>query len=310
MIPHAPRLARLHQAQAHLRRGPAAAPRPAHRPPAHDLPPGRGRDRAAQLVRPEPPEHPHPDASSGARIRRAFVAGEPGPRPAGRRLQPDRAAHPGPRLGRRASQGGLRAQGRHPPRDGRARAPQGPRRRDRGRALDGQDGQLRAGLRHERLRARRAGPTSRARRRRTSSTATSRPTRHQLLHAPHQGRGARAGLRRDAPGPPALDPRAAGSATPQLRGGGRADGHQHAHPGHGRGHHEDRHDPARTSGCAPRGSPARDAPPGPRRGAARGAARRWSTSRPPVVREDHGGRHARWTCRSTWTSRSATTGSR
>ena len=41
---------------------------------------------------------------------------------------PDRAAHPRPRVGRRAPQGRLRAPGRHPPRDRRAGAPQGTRR--------------------------------------------------------------------------------------------------------------------------------------------------------------------------------------
>ena len=65
----------------------------------------------------------------GRRIRRAFVAGEPIARAARRRLLADRAAHPRPRVGRRAPQGRLRAPGRHPSRDGRAGAPQGSRRR-------------------------------------------------------------------------------------------------------------------------------------------------------------------------------------
>ena len=64
----------------------------------------------------------------GRRIRRAFVAGAPGPRPARRRLLADRAAHPRPRVGRRAPQGRLRARRRHPPRDGRPGPPQGSRR--------------------------------------------------------------------------------------------------------------------------------------------------------------------------------------
>ncbi len=75
----------------------------------------------------------------------------------------------------------------------------------------------------------------------------------------------------------------------------RADGHQHAHPGHGRGHREDRDDPALSAADARRlGRP--DAPPGPRRAAARGAA--------------HGGRRAgarssarRWRARSSSTCR-------
>ena len=64
----------------------------------------------------------------GRRIRRAFVAGGRGPHARRRRLQPDRAAHPRPRVGRRAPARRVRARRRHPPRDGRARAPQGPRR--------------------------------------------------------------------------------------------------------------------------------------------------------------------------------------
>ena len=62
----------------------------------------------------------------GRRIRRAFVAGEPALVAARRRLLADRAADPRPRLGRRAPQGRLRAAGRHPPRDRRPGAPQGP----------------------------------------------------------------------------------------------------------------------------------------------------------------------------------------
>ena len=93
----------------------------------------------------------------GRRIRRAFVAGEPRPDAARRRLLADRAADPRPRLGRRAPEGRVRPERRHPPRDRGPRAPQGPRRRHPRRALDGEDGQLRAGLRDERLRARVAG---------------------------------------------------------------------------------------------------------------------------------------------------------
>ena len=172
---HAARLAAVHQAALHLRRRAAAAARPAHGPPAHHLPAGGRGDRAALVDRPEPPEHPHPHragAQDPPRVRRRRAR----TRAAGRRLQPDRAAHPGPRVGRRAPQGGLRAARRHPPRDGRAGAQEGPRRRDGRRALDGQDGQLRPGLRHERLRPVDArGHPARARRR-TSSPATSRPT--------------------------------------------------------------------------------------------------------------------------------------
>ena len=88
----------------------------------------------------------------------------------------------------------------------------------------------------------------------------------------------------------------------------RADGDQHAHPGHRGGHHEDGHDPAPRP-AAERAFAGPDAAVGARRGAAGGAAGRG--------RATGGAWCARpwracstWTCRWTWTSRSATTGSR
>ena len=47
-------------------------------------------------------------------------------------------------------------------------------------------------------------------------------------------------------------PELAGSQPVAARRG-RADGDQHAHPGHCRGHRQDRHDPRSTSGCGPPG---------------------------------------------------------
>ena len=143
--------------------------------PAHDVPPGGGGDRPALVVGSEPPEHPHPLRPRAAdparlRLRRARHRAARG------RLQPDRAPDPCARVRRRASAGRLRARGRHPSRDRGAGAPQGPARRHRRRAVDGQDGQLRAGVRDERLRAARAAPGSAARKRRSSSTRTSRRT--------------------------------------------------------------------------------------------------------------------------------------
>ena len=66
----------------------------------------------------------------GQRIRRAFVA-PPGRRAAGRRLQPDRAAHPRPH--RRGGGADRRLRGRrgHPPRHGRDRPRRGARAGDR-----------------------------------------------------------------------------------------------------------------------------------------------------------------------------------
>ncbi len=170
----APRVAGVHEAALDVCRSPADADR-RRRPPPHDVPPGRRGHRSAVVVRSESPEHPDPDRAgpahpAGLRGRRA------GARPAGRRLLADRAAHPRPRVRRRAPQGRVRARRRHPPRDRRPGPAQGARGHHPRRALDGQDGQLRAGLRDERLRAGQRGPTSRARRPRSSSTATSRPT--------------------------------------------------------------------------------------------------------------------------------------
>ena len=85
----------------------------------HDVPPGRRRDGPPLVVGPEPAEHPDPD-----RPRAADPAGLRGRRARRRprlgRLQPDRAADPGPRVGRRAPQGGLRRGQGHPPRQRRA----------------------------------------------------------------------------------------------------------------------------------------------------------------------------------------------
>ena len=89
----------------------------------------------------------------------------------------------------------------------------------RGRAVDGQDGQLRARVRDERLRAvvpRRDQPAG-------GAGLHQRLLRgvlgHQLLHAPHQGDRAPAGLRHDAAGPEAVDP-GAPCRNGALRGAG------------------------------------------------------------------------------------------
>ena len=95
-----PRVADLHQAPVDLRRGAADADRPRRAPP-HAVPPGRRGDRAAVVVGPQPPEHPDPHAArpaDPARVRRRLARHDAGRR----RLQPDRAADPRPRLGRRA----------------------------------------------------------------------------------------------------------------------------------------------------------------------------------------------------------------
>ena len=117
-----------------------------------------------------------------------------------------------------------------------------------------------------------AGRASRGPRRRTSSPATSRPTAASATTCSTSARRrARRATSRRSSGRrrwiPELEARNA-----SLRGVGGADGHQHAHPGHRRGHHEDRHDPAPRA-AAPRGLAGADAAVGARRGGPRGAAR-------------------------------------
>ena len=74
-------------------------------------------------------------------------------------------------------------------------------------------------------------------------------------------------------------------AQPDPARGGRADGDQHAHPGHRRGHHQDRHDPPRRAPPGGRLSgPA--AAPGPRRAAPRGAPRRGRPADPGPALDD------------------------
>ena len=159
--------------------------RPDHRAPAHHVPAGGGGDRAALLGRSQPAEHPHPHGARPAHPQR-LRGGRRGPRAAGGRLQPDRAARPGPRLGRRAPPRGLRAARRHPPRDRGPGPQEGPGGRHRRRALDGQDGQLRPGLRHERLRAGHAGGHPARRGAGLHRVLLRGLQRHRLLHAAHR----------------------------------------------------------------------------------------------------------------------------
>ena len=65
------------------------------------------------------------------------------------------------------------------------------------------------------------------------------------------GHGGR--LRRDAVRPPAADPGAALAQVPDALAG-RAPGRQHDHPGHRRGHHQDRDGRAATPACGTRAS--------------------------------------------------------
>ena len=119
---------------------------------------------------------------------------------------------------------------------------------------DGQDGQLRHRLRHERLRplvARRHPARGGTGVHRAATSPAYSGISYYMLHITDRPASTATsttllGRRRYHPRAPAAQPE---PARPR-----RADGHQHAHPGHRRGHHEDRHDPAAANGCGARGS--------------------------------------------------------
>ena len=290
-----PRVADLHEAPLDLRRGAADADR-ARRPAAHAVPPGRGGDRAAVVVGPQPPEHPDPDAARPAhpaRVRRRLARHDA----RRRRLQPDRAPDPRPRVAATSTSRDAFAREADIHRETAARVLRKDARGRHGRrAVDGQDGQLRARLRDERLRALVAGRDQPPGRAGVHQLLLRGVRRHQPLHAPHPRDGARgrATSRRCS----AASGRSPSSrrANPSLRGRRRADGDQHADPGHGGRHREDRDDPDRP-GAARRVVPVAGPALGPRRAAARGAARRGRPADPGPARGD-GGRAAARRCRS------------
>jgi DNA polymerase-1 len=115
------------------------------------------------------------------------------------------------------------------------------------------------------------------------------------VHGPHGGRGAGAGLHRDAVRPPPPDPRAVVAQLPHPPGR-RAPGDERRHPGPGRGHLQGGAGPHRDR---PRGlgDGQHPHPPGPRRGAARRAAgrarQRGQTGRRRHVRRGRAQRPAR-----------------
>ncbi len=153
---------------------------PGDGPRARVVQPDRRRDRAAEQLRPEPPEHPDPHRRRPRDPPR--VQGRAGERAAHRRLLADRAASARAPLGRSRAHRGL------PP----AAPTSTPRSRRRSSASTrsdvtaapaqlGQDGELRHRLRHHAVRpgppAR--GPASPSSRRRRSSTTT-RPASRRI----------------------------------------------------------------------------------------------------------------------------------
>ena len=116
-------VARVLEAAQHLPAAAAVADLGARRPPAHDVQPGRRRHGAAVDDEPEPavdpdPDRPRPPDPLGVHRRGGAPA-------ALGRLQPGRAAHPRPRLGRAGAARGVRARGGHPHADGGGGARQG-----------------------------------------------------------------------------------------------------------------------------------------------------------------------------------------
>jgi DNA polymerase-1 len=191
-----PRVSRVVQAAQHLHRQAAGNGQSLHRPRAHQLPPGRRRDRPPGLQRSEPAEHPDPH--------RRRPPHPPGfRRPAGAqdrrlRLLADRAAHHGPPVRRRRPAARIRVRRRHPPRHGRRSVRQEVARRgQRQRTPRRQGDQLRPDVRHGRVR-----PGAPARHRARRGAGLHRAVLQSLsgrarFHGAHAPASARTGLCRD-----------------------------------------------------------------------------------------------------------------
>ena len=186
----------------------AAAGRPGDREGPHDVRADLGGDGAAVVNEPEPAEHPRP-RRAGPPDPAGVRPGDPGRPAAGGRLFPDRASGPGAPFRRREPGRGLRRGHRHPHGHGREdrRAPRGQGRS--GVAAAGQDGELRAGVRDERVRPGPAPGDRRRTRPRSSSTRTSRGSRRSASSST-----ARSGRPRSRGSPPRSS--AAGGTCPSC----------------------------------------------------------------------------------------------
>ena len=218
-------------------------------PAAHDLPAGGGLDRPALVDRPEPPEHPHPHRARPAdpprlRGRRTRTASCWPPTTARSSCASWPTCRATCTCARRSSAAPTSTARRPPGCSRRTAADVTPDERSMAKMVNFG---LAYGMSDFGLATRANIPRDEAQE--FINSLLRGLQRHHLLHDPHQGGRQRAGLRRDAARPPPLDPGAARRATRAARRRG-ADGHQHAHPGHGRRHHEDRHDPAPRRGCA------------------------------------------------------------
>ena len=190
--------------------------------------------RAHLLHRAEPAEHSHPHRAGQPPAR--LLCGGRGRDARGRRLLADRAAHSGAHHRRRAHAAGVFERRGHPPLHRRQNLPH-PRERGHAAAAFGQQGhQLRHHVRQGRvLPEQGSGHPGQGGGHFLKDLPRHLPEGGRVyegLHRPREGQG----LRRDAVWPP---PRPAGAGQLELSGARqrRADGPQHADPGHCGGHH-------------------------------------------------------------------------
>ena len=261
-------LARADEAQEHLPRRPARADRPRDGSHPHHLQPGRHDHGAPLEHQPEPPEHPDPLRDRQAR---SEPASSPSAACACCRPTTTRSScgcsptSPARTCCARSSPRARTSTARPPPRCSSISARGG----RPGRALEGEDGQLRDRLRAVGVRAR-GSPADLPRGGGGLHPALLRalPGR-EALHRRDDRQGGARRVRLHAARPAAGDPRAALQSAPAPLAR-RAAGRQHRDPGNRRGHHQ------AGDGALPRGAcrggngdPARA--PDPRRAAVRGA---------------------------------------
>ena len=222
----------------------------------HDVPPGRRRHRTALVVRPEPPEHPDPHRRSGRRIRRAFVAGAPELTPGRRRLLARSSCGSSPTsratsTSATPSPAAPTSTARRPP-GCSTRTPAEVTADERSMAKMVNFG-IAYGMSDFGLSSRAGIPRKEAQEFINTYFATYSGISYYMLHIKETARTQGSvttllGRKRQIPEL---------RAQPEPPGGRRADGDQHADPGHGRRHHEDRDDPARRARCADEGFRAR-----------------------------------------------------
>ena len=225
---------RLPEAELHLRRRPAEGHRGGW-PHPHPLQPDRSPHRTAFLRQPQPAEHPHPHRAGQPAPR--LLCGAARLRAGGRRLQPDRAAHPRPRHRRRAYAAGLPHRRGHPPQHCRQNLWSAPRAGHAPPALFGKSHQLRHHVRQGRLQPLEGHRRERQRSRRLPEKLSGHLPESQRLHGQDHLRRPELRL---CVHPLRTPPLSAGAGQQQSQHPGqrRADGPQHADPRHCRRRHQ------------------------------------------------------------------------